>query len=122
VLVEARVRPADIGFVKVGQPVAVKLSAYDPTIYGSMRGKVLSISPDALGDAERSANAAEGTWYRTLVDADRDSFTVGQGRRARPLQVLPGMTGTAEIRTGERTVLEFLFRPMLKTQEAFRER
>ncbi|MBL8341866.1 MAG: HlyD family type I secretion periplasmic adaptor subunit [Rubrivivax sp.] len=122
VLVEARVRPADIGFVKVGQPVAVKLSAYDPMIYGSLRGTVRSISPDALGDAERSANAAEGTWYRTLVDADRESFTAGQGKQMRALQVLPGMTGTAEIRTGERTVLEFLFRPMLRTQEAFRER
>ena len=122
VLIEARVRPADIGFVKVGQPVAIKLSAYDPTIYGSLRGKVLSISPDALGDPERAANGGEGTWYRTLVDADRDSFKVGEGPSARALEVLPGMTGTAEIRTGARTVLEFLLRPMLRTQEAFRER
>ena len=121
VLVEARVKPADIGFVKVGQPVAIKLSAYDPTIYGALRGKVLSISPDALGDAERNASA-DGTWYRALVDADRESFKVGEGKRAKPLEVLPGMTGTAEIRTGERTVLEFLLRPMLRTQEAFRER
>jgi adhesin transport system membrane fusion protein len=121
VLVEARVRPADIGFVKVGQPVAIKLSAYDPTVYGALRGKVLSISPDALGDPERAANA-EGTWYRALVDADRESFKAGEGARAKALEVLPGMTGTAEIRTGERTVLEYLLRPMLRTQEAFRER
>jgi len=121
VLVEARVKPADIGFVKLGQPVAIKLSAYDPTIYGALKGKVLSISPDALGDPERAANA-DGTWYRALVEADRDAFRAGEGRRARTLEVLPGMTGTAEIRTGERTVLEFLLRPMLRTQEAFRER
>jgi len=121
VLVEARVKPADIGFVKVGHPVAIKLSAYDPTIYGALRGKVLSISPDALGDPDRAANA-DGTWYRALVDADRESFKAGEGKRARSLEVLPGMTGTAEIRTGERTVLEFLLRPMLRTQEAFRER
>ncbi len=121
VLVEARVRPADIGFVKVGQPVAIKLSAYDPTVYGSLRGKVLSISPDALGDPERAANA-DGTWYRALVDADRDSFRAGEGKRAKLLEVLPGMTGTAEIRTGQRTVIEYLLRPMLRTQEAFRER
>ncbi len=121
VLVEARVRPADIGFVKVGQPVAIKLSAYDPTIYGALKGKVVSISPDALGDPERAANA-DGTWYRALVDADRESFKAGEGKRARALEVLPGMTGTAEIRTGERTVLEYLLRPMLRTQEAFRER
>lgn len=121
VLVEARVKPADIGFVRVGQPVAIKLSAYDPTIYGSLRGKVVSISPDALGDPERAANA-DGTWYRALVDADRESFKAGEGNKARALEVLPGMTGTAEIRTGERTVLEYLLRPMLRTQEAFRER
>lgn len=121
VLVEARVKPADIGFVKVGQPVAIKLSAYDPTVYGALRGKVLSISPDALGDPERAANA-DGTWYRALVDAERDSFKAGEGKRARPLEVLPGMTGTAEIRTGARTVMEYLLRPMLRTQEAFRER
>ncbi|MBL8286863.1 MAG: HlyD family type I secretion periplasmic adaptor subunit [Rubrivivax sp.] len=121
VLVEARIKPADIGFVKVGQPVAIKLSAYDATVYGALKGKVLSISPDALGDPERAANA-DGTWYRALVDADRESFKAGEGRRARPLEVLPGMTGTAEIRTGARTVLEYLLRPMLRTQEAFRER
>ena len=121
VLVEARVKPADIGFVKVGQPVAIKLSAYEPAIYGALKGRVLSISPDALGDPERAANA-DGTWYRALVDADRESFKAGEGKRARSLEVLPGMTGTAEIRTGERTVLEFLLRPMLRTQEAFRER
>jgi len=121
VLVEARVKPADIGFVKVGQPVAIKLSAYNPSIYGALRGRVLSISPDALGDPERAANA-DGTWYRALVDADRESFKAGEGKSARALEVLPGMTGTAEIRTGERTVLEFLLRPMIRTQEAFRER
>ena len=121
VLVEARIKPADIGFVKVGQPVAIKLSAYDPTVYGALKGKVLSISPDALGDPERAANA-DGTWYRALVDAERESFKAGEGKRARPLEVLPGMTGTAEIRTGARTVLEYLLRPMLRTQEAFRER
>ncbi len=121
VLVEARVKPADIGFVKVGQPVAIKLSAYDATIYGALKGRVVSISPDALGDPERAANA-DGTWYRALVDADRERFKAGEGQHARALEVLPGMTGTAEIRTGERTVLEFLVRPMLRTQEAFRER
>jgi adhesin transport system membrane fusion protein len=121
VLVEVRIKPADIGFVKVGQPVSIKLSAYDHTVYGALRGKVQSISPDAYGDPDRAA-APEGTWYRALVAADRERFKVGEGKRARLLEVLPGMTGTAEVRTGQRTVLEFLLRPMLRTQEAFRER
>ena len=120
-VVEARVLPADIGFVKVGQPVEIKLSAYEYTIYGSLKGEVQSISPDALGDPDRAASP-DGTWYRALVRANggdlHPSLQTGDKRMA----ILPGMTGTVEIRTGERTVLGFLFRPLLKTTEAFRER
>jgi membrane fusion protein, adhesin transport system len=114
VLVEARVPPADIGFVKVGQPVEIKLSAYEYTLYGGLKGTVQSISPDALGDADRG----EGTYYRALIRADRSTLKSS----GKPLAVLPGMTGTVEIRTGERSVLGFVMRPMLKTHEAFRER
>ena len=158
VLVEARVRPADIGFVKVGQPVLIKLSAYEYTIYGGLRGVVQSISPDALGDPERAASP-DGTWYRALVRADSNSLVqtakeskaekaskaalvaasitaasttaapaaaasapAASGRRLPDLPILPGMTGTVEIRTGERSVLGFMLLPMLKSQEAFRER
>ncbi len=181
VLVEARVRPADIGFVKVGQPVLVKLTAYEYTVYGGLRGVVHSISPDALGDPERAA-APGGTWYRALIKADSNSLLpkgkgkvkgkkaevtpasdadthdtletddapdadehdtptgqphrVAQHRADRPekalsaagadaapgLPVLPGMTGSVEIRTGQRSVLGFLMLPMLKSREAFRER
>ena len=117
VLVEARIRPQDIGFVAVGQDVVVKLSAYEYTIYGGLKGTVQSISPDALGDADRAAQP-DGTWYRALIRADRSTLKFGD----QPLSALPGMTGTVEIMTGQRTVLGYLLRPMLKTQEAFRER
>lgn len=117
VLVEARIQPADIGFIQVGQPVEIKLSAYEYTVYGSLKGTVHSISPDALGDPER-ASQPEGTWYRALVRADTATLDLGD----RHYPVLPGMNGTAEIRTGQRSVLGFLLRPMLKSQEAFRER
>jgi adhesin transport system membrane fusion protein len=116
VLIEARVRPADIGFVKVGQGVTVKLSSYDYTIYGGLKGTVQSISPDALGDPERQT--PDGTYYRAIVQAERSTLLHGQ----KPLEVLPGMTGQVEIRTGQRSVLGFLVRPMMKSQEAFRER
>ena len=115
VLVEARVKPADIGFVKVGQEVKIKLSAYEYTVYGGLAGTVLSISPDAITDA---AAPGEGSFYRARVRAD----ATGLVSKDKPLQVLPGMTGVAEIRTGQRSVLAFVLRPMLKTQEAFRER
>jgi adhesin transport system membrane fusion protein len=117
VLVEARIKPADIGFVHVGQPVLVKLSAYEYTVYGAMKGVVQSISPDAMGDAERAATA-EATWYRALIRADGSTLVAAN----KPLPVLPGMTGMVEISTGQRSVLGFMLRPMLKSQEAFRER
>jgi membrane fusion protein, adhesin transport system len=117
VLIEARIRPADIGFVKVGQPVVVKLSAYEYTVYGGLLGKVHTISPDALGDPER-ASTPGGTYYRALVLADS-----GVLRKAgKALEVLPGMTAMVEIRTGQRSVLGFVLRPLMKSQEAFRER
>ena len=122
VLVEARVKPADIGFVRTGQAVKVKLSAYDYTIYGSLEGTVVSISPDAIGDPDK-ATLPEGTWYRAMVRADPGGLQKEKGQKGgKPLSVLPGMTGSVEIRTGQRSVLAFVLQPMLKSQEAFRER
>ena len=117
VLIEARVRPADIGFVRVGQPVEIKLSAYEYTIFGALKGRVEVLSPDALGDPERAAQPG-GTWYRALVRAD----VAGLEHRGQLLPVMPGMAGSAEIRTGQRSVMRFLLTPMLKSGEAFRER
>lgn len=117
VLVEARIKPADIGCIQVGQPVEVKLSAYEYTVYGGLKGTVRSISPDALGDPDR-ADAADGTWYRALVEADPATLK----KAGQLLPVLPGMLGSVEIRTGQRSVLGFVLRPMLRSQETFRER
>jgi membrane fusion protein, adhesin transport system len=117
VLIEARVQPEDIGFIKVGQPVEIKLTAYEYTVYGALRGEVKTISPDVLGDTERPGGP-NATWYRALVEAEAGSLK----KAGKPLQILPGMSGTVEIRTGQRSVLGFLLRPMMKSQEAFRER
>ena len=117
VLVELRIKPADIGFIKLQQSVEIKLTSYDYAVYGSLRGQVMTMSPDALGDSERNAGA-DGTWYRALVRADPNTLKAG----GKPLAVLPGMVGTAEISTGRRSVLSFLVRPMMKAQEAFTER
>ena len=117
VLLEVRIRPADIGFIKVGQEVQIKLTAYEYTVFGGLKGVVQSISPDALGDPDR-ASTPDGTWYRALVRAESGTLQAGD----KTLAVLPGMTASAEILTGRRTVLSYLLRPMLKSQEAFRER
>jgi membrane fusion protein, adhesin transport system len=118
VWVEARIKPAEIGFVQVGQPVQFKLSAYDFNTYGGLHGRIASISPDALGDPERAAAGADATYYRALLQIESSTLRA-QGL---PLPVLPGMTGTAEVQTGERSVLSFLLRPMLRANEAFTER
>ena len=117
VLVELRIKPGDIGFVQVGQTAEVKLSAYDFTLYGRLRGTVRMISPDALGDTERQG-PVDNTFYRALVYAERGSLQSG----GKPLPVLPGMTGSGEINVGQRSVLSYLMQPMTKIQQAFQER
>jgi membrane fusion protein, adhesin transport system len=117
VLVEARVKPADIGFVRVGQGVEVKLSAYEYNIYGGVKGTVEYVSPDALGDVEH-ASGADPSYYRVLIRADSSSLRA----HGEPLPLVPGMTGSVEINTHQRNVLSFILTPMLKSREAFRER
>ncbi len=118
VLVEARIRPADIGFVREGQEATVKLSAYEYNTYGGLRGTVEYISPDALGDGNAAASAGGAeTWYRARVVADESTLSY----RGDPLPVRPGMTGMVEVSTSDRSVLSFLLRPLLKSREAFRE-
>lgn len=117
VLVEIRIKPADIGFVRIGQPAQIKLSAYEAAVYGSLKGTVQAISPDAIGDTERSASA-DATWFRAQVRADVNTLRSG----GKPLAVIPGMTGIAEINVGRRSVLSYVLRPMLKSREAFQER
>ncbi|RZI81733.1 MAG: HlyD family type I secretion periplasmic adaptor subunit [Rubrivivax sp.] len=117
VLVEARIKPADMGFVRVGLPVEVKLTAYDYYTYGGLKGVIEYISPDALGEESKAASQ-DATYYRALVRSD--TSTLHQGKK--PLSVMPGMTASVEVRTGDRTVLQFLLKPLLKSQEAFREK
>jgi adhesin transport system membrane fusion protein len=116
--VEARIKPADIGFVRVGQHAEVKLSAFEYNLYGGLSGRVERISPDALGDADKPPGSGEATWFRAIVSIDHSTLRA-QGQA---LPVLPGMTGTVEINTGERSVLDYVLRPLLKAREAFTER
>ena len=118
VRIEARLAPSEVGFVRVGMPATIKLDSYDYYRYGGLQGEVEYISPDTL-EAGNGPNGQPQTHYRVRV-ATRVSTL--QGPDGRPLPVLPGMTASIEIRTGERSVLEFLISPMLKGREAFRER
>ena len=116
-LVEARVLPADIAFIKPGLSAKVKIDAYDYTIYGDLPGKLTYISPDTLTEDLRQG---EQPYYRVRVRTDGRRFS---GRPNEELEIQPGMTATVEIRTGSNTVLKYLVKPVVKTlSEALSER
>jgi adhesin transport system membrane fusion protein len=114
-LVEARVRPADVAFLRPGQAATVKLSAYDYSIYGALHGALEHISADTIRD---ELNPQE-TYYRVLVRTDSAELPGKDGA----LPVLPGMVATVEVLTGRKSVLEYLMKPVLKVRDnALRER
>ena len=108
-IVEARVRPGDIAFVKLGHPASVKVEAYDYTIYGWLDGEVSYISPDTLTD---DLKQGEQAYYRIQVRSEGKHLS---GRPDQPIDLQPGMTVTVEIKTGSNTVLRYLAKPFVKT-------
>lgn len=118
-LVEARIKPSDVAFLRPGLPALVKVSAYDYAIYGGLHGRVVSVGPDTVKDEQRAASGRpDATYYRLMVETDANALEVA-GRR---LPILPGMQATVDVRTGEKTVLDYLLKPIFKAHEAFRER
>jgi adhesin transport system membrane fusion protein len=107
-----------VGFVSVGQRAVVKIAGYDFNIHGGLEGRVEIVSADTLGDNDKTAATGDARYYRVLIRTDKNSLK----RSGEPLPVLPGMAASVEIKTGERTVLSFLFRPLLKANEALKER
>jgi membrane fusion protein, adhesin transport system len=114
-LVEAKIRPHEVAFLRPGLPATIKISAYDYAIYGGLLGHVELISPDTMKEERKSE---DDTYYRVLVRTD--SSTLRSDGKA--LAIMPGMTATVEIKTGEKTVLDYLLKPVLKVREAMRER
>jgi adhesin transport system membrane fusion protein len=118
-LVEARIKPSDVAFLRPGLPATVKITAYDFGIYGGLKGTVEHISPDTLKDDQKAAaGRPDATYYRVLILTD-SSFLKAAGKT---LPILPGMIATVDIRTGEKTILDYLLKPIFKVREAFRER
>lgn len=112
--IEAQVRPEDIAHVEPGQDATIKLSAYDYTIYGALKGKVQVVSADTFKD-ERDPNAQP--YYRVTATVDLDSLTERQQR----IEIRPGMRAQVELHTGSKTFLQYLLKPLYKSREAFRE-
>ncbi|MDF0543041.1 HlyD family type I secretion periplasmic adaptor subunit [Sphingobium sp. H39-3-25] len=113
-LVEARVRPSDIAFIKAGDHAVVKVTAYDFSIYGGLSGTVQQISADSVYD-----EATKEAYFTVVVETDR-SYLMSGGRR---LPITPGMVCDVEVLTGRKTILAYLLKPVLKARsDALRER
>jgi membrane fusion protein, adhesin transport system len=113
--VEAEIRPQDVAFLRPGLPATVKITAYDYTIYGSLKGELVFISADTIRDETRRDDQP---YYRVRVLTEKAALEGPQGA----LPIKPGMIAEVDIQTGSKTVLEYLLKPILKGQEAFRER
>ena len=112
-LVEARIRPADIAFIHADQKAMVKISAYDFSIYGGLEGKLESISADTIEDKKGN--------YHYLVKVRTQKTAITYHNEVLP--IIPGMIVTADILIGKKTVLDYLLKPILKAkQNALRER
>ncbi|MEX2326793.1 MAG: HlyD family type I secretion periplasmic adaptor subunit, partial [Pseudomonadales bacterium] len=107
-LIEAKIRPADIAFIHPGQAATVKLTAYDFAIYGGLQGVLEFISADTITD-ERGEH-----FFRIQVRTSENHL--GSGNK--PLPIIPGMVATVDIMTGEKTVMDYLLKPLKRAQQA----
>jgi len=112
-LVEVKVKPADIAFIYYGQKAIVKFSAYDFSIYGGLDGEVVLISADTTKDEK------DNVFYTVRIKTTKNFL----GREAKPLKIIPGMTVNVDIITGQKSVLDYILKPILKTKQyTFSER
>jgi len=112
-LIEAKIRPADIAFLRPGQAAMVKMTAYDFSIYGGLPAKLERISADTIKDEK------DESYYLIYLRTDQNYIDHNKIK----LDIIPGMTTTVDILTGKKTVLDYLLKPILKARnEALRER
>jgi adhesin transport system membrane fusion protein len=107
-LVEARIKPMDIAFLYPDQPAMVKISAYDFSIYGGLKGKLVGISPDAVTDEKGDS------FYLVKIMTEENALK----RKGKVLPIIPGMVATVDILTGEKTVMEYILKPFVKTLDS----
>ncbi|EPO6591490.1 TPA: HlyD family type I secretion periplasmic adaptor subunit [Enterobacter roggenkampii] len=114
-VIEAKISPRDVAFIHPGQKALVKVTAYDYSIYGGLEGEVTMISPDTLQDEVKR----DVYYYRVYIRTDSNHLTNKQGQE---FPVFPGMIATVDIKTGSKTILDYLLKPLNKAKEALRER
>ncbi len=114
-LIEARISPRDVAFIYPGQEAKVKITAYDYSIYGGLDGEVTLISPDTIQDEVKP----EVFYYRVFIRTQTDALVSKNGNL---FPIVPGMIATVDIKTGEKTVFDYLMKPINKAKEAMHER
>ncbi|GGF20971.1 HlyD family type I secretion periplasmic adaptor subunit [Youhaiella tibetensis] len=113
-LVEAKLKPSDVAFILPGQPANIKITAYDFSIFGGLRGEVQNVSADSIVDPD-----TRETYYLVLIKTDQSALEYN----GKKLPILPGMVSSVEILTGKKTILQYLMKPINKARdEALRER
>ena len=113
-MVEAKIKPRDIGFIYPGLPAVVKITAYDFARYGGLTGKVIHISADTTQDEEGNS------FYLIRVKTDASSI---KNHKNEQMPIIPGMMTNVDVITGKRTILEYILNPILRAkQAALRER
>ena len=102
-LVEAKIKPADIGFLRIGQDARVSITAYDSSVYGSLDGVIETISPDAIEEEKTGER-----FYNISVRTDVEALKSRRG----DLQILPGMAAEVAVLNGKRSVLAYIVKPI----------
>lgn len=116
-IVEAKVLPADIARIRPGLDANIRFDAFDYTIFGAVKGKVKYVSADTL---KEESKAGELSYYRVHIVSDLQPVVTATGKE---LEIMPGMTAQVDIRTGQRSVINYLLKPLRKTlSESFGER
>jgi len=108
-LVEAKIDPKDIAFINPNQEAIVKLSAYDFSIYGGLEGEIIEISADSIIDKDDKNSKS----YYKVVIKTKKNYLRNNGVN---LPIIPGMVASIEIKTGKKTILDFILKPILKTK------
>ncbi|TLM78413.1 HlyD family type I secretion periplasmic adaptor subunit [Microbulbifer harenosus] len=114
-LIEAKISPRDIAFIHPGQDAKVKITAYDYSVYGGLDGKVTMISPDTIQDETKPGEY----FYHVLILTDADALINRDGKE---FPIVPGMVATVDVKTGSKTIYDYLVKPFNQAGEALRER
>lgn len=121
-LVEAYINPKDVAYIRPGMNAVVKLTAYDYAIYGGLDGVVTLLSPSTLQDKRQASDLnlnPNNSFYRVLIRTSGSYLTDKNGNE---LPVLPGMIATVDIKTGQKTIFQYLIKPITRMKQALQER